>query len=291
MSTIRIKSFENGGSRYELQKYRDAANEFRRSYKVDSHPAVNAPDSTALLALYYAAMSSTYSGNETHDKADFEAAIADFDKLLAKGYEAEGDVYRLKFIDLYNLDRKPESLATLQEGISRFPGNEDLIDVMMRYYAENDGDPTSMIPLVEAAIAKSPDNPMLYQGLARVYDKLEQIDNSIETMKKAVTLAPDDFFSNYYLGLFIVKKGDAMNVELGQQTFTSRTESQAARERMMDVFRSSVAPLEKAHALNPEEDAAVELLKNVTFWLRDDEGMMQKYEKYNTLFKSMSGAE
>jgi tetratricopeptide (TPR) repeat protein len=288
MTTIRIKSFENGGSRYELQQYRDAATEFRRSFKAGSHPAVNAPDT---LALYYAAMSSAYSGNETQDKADFEASLADFDKLLAMGYEAEGDVYRLKFIDLYNLDRKPESLATLEEGISHFPGNEQLIDVMMRYYAENEGDPTSMIPLVEGAIAKNPNNPMLYQGLARVYDKLGQIDNSIITIKKAVALAPEDFLSNYYEGFFTIKKGDAMNAEMGKQTFTSRVESQAARERVMDVFRASVAPLEKAHAINPEEEVAVELLKNVTAWLRDDEGMQAKYEKYNALFKSMTGAE
>jgi hypothetical protein len=82
-----------------------------------------------------------------------------------------------------------------------------------------------------------------------------------------------------------------MNAELGKQVFTSRAESQAAREKVMEVFRSSIAPLEKALALNPEESAPVELLKNVTYWLRDDPGMQEKYDKYNALFKKMTGAE
>jgi tetratricopeptide (TPR) repeat protein len=286
MTAIRLKSFENGGSQYDVQNYKTAATEFRRAFLASSHPASPAIDT---LALYYAGMSGAYAGSNTQDPADFTASLADFDKLLAMGYESDGDVYRLKFLDLYQLDRKPESLQTLETGISRFPGNESLIDVAMRYYAENDGDPSSLIPLVEAAIAKNPNNPMLYQGLARVYDKLGQQDNSIATLEKAVALAPDDFLSNYLHGLFIVQKGDAMNAELGKTTFTSAAAFQQARGAMLDTFRSALAPLEKAHTINPQEIAAVELLKNLTFWLRDDEGMQAKWEHYDALFKSMSG--
>jgi tetratricopeptide (TPR) repeat protein len=287
MTAIRLKSFENGGSQYEMQNYGVAASEFRRAFLASSHPASPAIDT---LALYYAGMSGAYAGSSSKDPADFTASLADFDKLLAMGYEADGgDVYRLKFIDLYNLDRKAEALQTLETGIGRFPTSESLIDLAMRYYAENDGDASSMIPLVEAAIAKNPNNPMLYQGLARVYDKLGQQDNAIATMEKALALAPNDFLSNYLKGLFIVQKGDAMNAELGRTTFTSAAAFQQARGVMLDTFRSAIAPLEKAHAVNPQEIAPVELLKNLTFWLRDDEGMQAQWEKYDALFKSMSG--
>jgi tetratricopeptide (TPR) repeat protein len=288
MATVRLKSYENGGTQYTLGNYKAASNEFRRAFKVSTHATVPAIDT---LALYYAGMSGTYAASESQDPAEYTAALADFDKLLEMGYEADGDVYRLRFIDLYNLDRKPESLQSLETGISKYPGNEQLIDVMMRYYSENEGDPTSMIPLVEAAIAKNPNNSMLYQGLARVYDKLGQIDNSIATMQKAVQLAPEDFLSNYFEGLFVIKKAEAMNAELGKQTFTSSAAYQQARGGVLEVFRSAIAPLEKAHAINPQEIAAVELLKNLTFLLRDDEGMQARHDKYNEMFNTMNAPQ
>ncbi len=193
------------------------------------------------------------------------------------------------FVGLYNLDRREDALAALQKGLARYPANEDLIDMMMRYYAENDGDPSSIIPMVEEAIAKNPENPVLFQGLARVYEKLGQLDNAIETIKKAVALAPDDFLSLYLEGLFIVKKGDEMNVEVGKQSFTSRAQAQEAQSKVNDTFRQAIAPLEKAYAINPEEIATVELLKNITALLRDEPGMGEKFANYTDLFNSMSG--
>ncbi len=145
--------------------------------------------------------------------------------------------------------------------------------------------------MVEEAIAKNPENPVLFQGLARVYEKLGQLDNAIETIKKAVALAPDDFLSLYLEGLFIVKKGDEMNVEVGKQSFTSRAQAQEAQSKVNDTFRQAIAPLEKAYAINPEEIATVELLKNLSYRLREDEGVLAKYEKYNELYLSMGGGQ
>jgi tetratricopeptide (TPR) repeat protein len=270
MNNIRLKSFENGGSQYALGAYKNAATNFRRAYRASIHPSVNTPDS---LAIYYAGMSGSYG-------EDYAASLEDIDKSIALGYEAEGEVYRFKFIDLYNLDRKEESLEALKAGMARFPANENLIDMIMRYYAENEGDPTSLSPAVQDAIAKNPDNYSLYQGLARVYDKLGKADEAIEAIGHAVKLAPNDFLSSYLEGLFIVRKGDQMNDELNRQTFTSNAQYQQAFNLVLDVFRQAVAPLERAYGLNPEELATVELLKNLTFRLRDDEGMAEKYEKY-----------
>jgi tetratricopeptide (TPR) repeat protein len=285
MATIRIKSFENGAGLYTLGKPKIASTEFRRAFTASSHPAAPAIDT---MALYYAGMMGVYAGSDSKDPADFTAALADLDKAISMGYEENGDVYQFKFLALYNLERKAEALQALQIGIGKYPGSEKLIDLAMRYYAENDEDPTAIIPLVENAIAKNPNNPVLYQGLARVYDKLGQTDNAISTMEKAVALAPDDFLSNYFLGQFILQKGDEMNTELGNRNFTSRAESEAARAAVLGVFRRSVAPLEKAYGIDPTEVAAVELLKNVTFALRDEEGMQAKFEKYDALFKSMT---
>ena len=279
MRAIRLKSFENGTSLYAIGERRDAAREFRRAFMVSNHATSPEVDT---VAIYYAGMSGTYG-------EDHENAVRDLDKAIELGYENDGQTYYLKFLALYYLDRRPEALRALEAGISRFPGNEDLIDMMMRYYAENDGDASTMIPLVEDAISKNPNNPMLYQGLARIYDKLGQSDESIATIKKAVELDPENFLSNYLEGLFLVTKGDRMTTDLGKQPFTSTAAFQTALAATYDVFRSAIAPLEKAYSINPEEIGTVELLKNITVRLREEDGMQAKADKYTELLNSMTG--
>jgi tetratricopeptide (TPR) repeat protein len=277
MQRVYLRSFEAGGAFYSISDFTNAATNFRRAFKASSHPSSPAVDT---LSTFYAGMSAALGG-------DYENALVDLDKALAMGYEGDGEVYRMKFLSLYQLGRKEESLAVIQEGVAKYPTNEDLIDMMLRYYAENDGDASAMIPLVQDAIDKNPNNPNLYQGLAQIYDKLERIDDAVATIKKAVGVAPDNFLANYYEGLYLLKKGDKMNVYLGQQNITSAAQYQEALGAVTDVFRTALAPLEKAFALDPSEPSTVELLKNLTFRLREEEGMQAKYDKYNDLFNSM----
>ena len=279
MEGIHLKSFENGGALYSLGDYKAAAANFRRAYKATTHPTVPAVDT---IAIYYAGMSSAFG----EDNAN---ALADLDKALELGYEANGEVYRLKFLALYGLERKDEALEVIKTGIAKYPTNEDLIDMIMRYYAENGGDASSLIPMVQDAIDKHPENPNLYQGLAGIYEKLGQLDNAVATIKKAVAVAPDSFFANYYEGLYTIQKADAMANDLNKQQFTSNAQYQEALGVVTDVFRLAVAPLEKAYALDSTEPATVELLKSLTYRLRDDAGMQEKYDEYTKLLNSMLG--
>ena len=60
--------------------------------------------------------------------------------------------------------------------------------------------------------------------------------------------------------------------------------------KAFNVYAEAVPFLEKAHELDPNNVGTVELLKNVTFRIRELDGMMAKYEQYNALFKQMTGA-
>jgi hypothetical protein len=53
------------------------------------------------------------------------------------------------------------------------------------------------------------------------------------------------------------------------------------------VYAEAVPWFEKAHAIDPSNIGAVEYLKILSFRLRDMDGMMDKYNKYNELFKQM----
>ncbi|MDR2894290.1 MAG: tetratricopeptide repeat protein [Alistipes sp.] len=273
MGNIRVSSFEHGTALYSAQDFKNAADNFRRAFRASSHPASPAVDT---MAIYYAGMSAVYG-------EDWAASLADLEKALEMGYEAEGNTYRMMFVDLYQLDRRDDALRAIETGISRFPDNEQLLEMIMSYYAENEGDPSSLIPMVQEAISKHPENPRLYLGLARVYDKLGQSDEAITAIKKAVEFAPEDFLMNYFEGYFIVKKGDAMAAAFTSQPFTSREQSQQAQNDVNDVYRQAIVPLEKAYSLNPAELAPLELLKTLTFRFRDEPGMQEKNDKYNGL--------
>ena len=281
MDNIYNKSMENGGNYYSLNDYTTAAENFRRAYKAGIHPALAKADSLVSQAIFYAGMTGVFGG-------DYQTALGDLDKTLERGYDAGGETYRLKFLAMYNLGEKEKSVEILQNAVKMYPTNEDLIDMLMRYYAENEGDPSSLIPLVRGAIDNNPTNASLWQGLARVYDKLGQNDNAIEAIKKSVELTPNDFLASYLEGLFIVKKGDKMNDELGKMTITSRAQYQEALAAVNEVFASALPALERAYEIDPSEIATVELLKNLTYRLRDDAAFNEKYEKYNALFNSMN---
>ncbi len=279
IENIHNKSMENGAGYYSLNDYKTAAENFRRAYKASIHPTSAKTDT---LALFYAGMTAIFG-------SEYQTALADLDKALEMGYDAGGETYRLKFLALYNLGEKEKSVEVLKDAVKMFPTNEDLIDMLMRYYAENEGDPSSLIPLVRDAIDNNPTNASLWQGLARVYDKLGQHDEAIEAIKKSVELTPNDFLANYLEGFFIIKKGDKMNDELGKMTITSRAQYQDALAAVNEVFAQAMPALEKAYEIDPSEVATVELLKNLTYRLRDDAAFNEKYEKYNALFNSMSG--
>jgi tetratricopeptide (TPR) repeat protein len=278
MLNIQNRSLEKGSAYFNLQDYKAAADNFRMAYKASIHPSINMPDT---MSLYNAGFVGTLAG-------EYTTALEDLDGAISLGYENNGDAYYYKFYCLYQLDRKDEATKTLEEAIGKYPNNDSIIAALLDIYStEPDKDPTNLIPLVLNVIEQNPTNADLYVGLARVYDKLNQRDNAIEAARTAVTIAPDHFFGNYFLGLFFAKKGDDEDIKFRDATITSREQYQKDLAAVNAIYAEAIAPLEKAYEINPAEPSTVELLKNLTFRLRDAEGMTPKYEKYNELYKAI----
>lgn len=278
MQSIRGRGLEIGSAAFSLQNYKDAAKSFRLAYRASAHPSVNNPDT---LAIYNAGFLGTIA-------EDYAEALKDIDQALALGYESNGDTYYYKFHCLYQLGRKDEAVETLEYAITKYPSNDSIIAALLQVYSDDpQKDPTNLIPLVLDVIAKNPTNADLYIGLARVYDKLDQRDNSIEAVRKAAEVDPQNFLANYYIGYYLAKKGDDKDGELRNMTITSRTQYQKALADVNAIYADAVAPLERAYEITPEERATVELLKNLTFRLREDPEMNTKYEKYDAIYKAM----
>ena len=84
---------------------------------------------------------------------------------------------------------------------------------------------------------------------------------------------------------------DSMNDEINKKDYKSNAEFNEDQEKVKSVYRAAIPYLEKSYELNPKDLRNVELAKEVTFKLRDEEGMMPKYEKYNKAYQELKGAK
>lgn len=219
--------------------------------------------------------------------SEFEKGGRYLQEAVNLGHESNGDAYYFLFHSYFGQKDMAKAKQALITGITKYPGNTRIVDGLMGLYAETGDDPNEIIPYVAAAIKNDPNNADLYAGMGHIYNKMGNTDASIEQFQKALNLAPEDFGNNFNLGLMLIKKGEVMAEAARNATTTSQAEYNKMIDELNKTYAAALVPLEKAHALDPKDASSVEFLKNIYFRLRDEPGMMEKYEKYNELFKSM----
>ena len=143
----------------------------------------------------------------------------------------------------------------------------------------------------DKAIEDNPSNVDLWFGRGRIFYALKDYDQSIESFKKVVELKPDLFEGNYYLGVFYTIKGDALNKEMNEKQYSSQAVYDADLKVVNDVYKEAVPWFEKAHQIKPDDVDTLEFLKSICFRLRDEAGIMEKYNTYNALYKQVKGIE
>jgi tetratricopeptide (TPR) repeat protein len=89
----------------------------------------------------------------------------------------------------------------LREYTSRQISGSVLVTVL--YTSEEGvGDPADLVGMIDKSLESDPDNVDLWFGRGRVFYKLKNYDETINSFKKVVELKPDLYEGNYYLGLF-----------------------------------------------------------------------------------------
>jgi len=268
---------QDGGNYFMALRYKEAGDDFAKAYDLLENPIVNKMDTTAAFnaGIFYAISEESALG------------IKYLEEAVKYNYDSNGDAYFYLFHCYYALKQNDKAQETLEKGISKYPGNSQIVEAMLGFYAETGQDPESILPSVEQAIKNDPKNPSLYVGLGNIYDKIGDVDKSVDTFRQAVEVGPNDFYANFNLGLSLTKKGDEQTAVLNQTTFTSSAAYQEELAKVNENYKAALPYLEKAHGLQPNTAIVVELLKNVSFRFRDQPGMMEKYEKYNALYQAM----
>ncbi len=217
-----------------LSDYVRGAEAYISVYEIQSHEAINNADP---MMLYYAGYMYTIGAND--DPALYTAGVEVLNRAVEAGYpEAEladteiedkekGNIYYYlyhcyygqKDADSANILKAKEALM---KGVEVFPKNQRILDALTQLYTteEGIGDPSELIVMIDTAIEADPSNADLWFGRGRIYFSLQDYDNCIDSFIEVARIAPDLFDGHFYLGLFYIYKGDALNDEISNKSYT-----------------------------------------------------------------------
>ena len=246
--------------------------------------------------LYYAGYLYVVDGAENPDSYAKGAEV--LSKALEAGYsDADGFVYYYLFHAYYGQKDSSVRVANMQrakqvlmEGMAKYPANTRIIEGLITIYTDPEnpvGDPQELVAMVDDAVAKNPQNKDLWNGRAIMFNSMKNYDEAIKSFEKVVELDPKDAQAAFNLGLLHIYKGDALNDEISKRDYKSNADWKADQQRVIDCYKAAVPVLEAAYELNPNSLPTVETLKVLTFRLRDEDGMMAKYEKYNKALEAL----
>lgn len=285
---------QNGNVYMKAAKYVDAAHAYAQAYKVQESPAFAGVKDPSYL--YYAGYLYTIDG--ATNNASYVKGAEMLSKALEAGYtDPDGNIYYYLYHCYYGQTDSSVRLANLQrakdllmEGLAKFPKNDRIVEGLINVYTSDSqvGDPTELIKMVDGALERDPKNKDMWFGRGRIFYSMKNYDESIASFKKVVELDPNDAQSTYFLGYFYIAKGDALNDEINKRDYKSMAAYNEDQKGVNAIYMEAIPYLEKAYELNPNDFATVETLKVLCFRLRDEAGVMEKYEKYNKIYEEMN---
>ncbi len=281
-----------GNTLNQVGQYKKAADAFVQAFEAQQCPAVGKAEP---MFLYNAGMLLTIDGSQ--NPASFAAGAEQLNKALDLGYaDDQGNIYYYLFHCYYGQREADKAFVlkgkdALLAGIEKFPKNERILEGLMQLYTaeEGVGDPADLVAMIDKSLAEQPDNVDLWFGRGRVFYALKNFDESIASFKKVTELKPDLYEGQYYLGVFYTLKGDALNKEFNARPYSSQAAYDADLKAVNAVYMEALPCFEKALALKPNDPDTLEFLKSLCFRLRDEPGMMPKYEQYNAQWKAVTG--
>ena len=296
LSTLINHYSELGGVSLEITEYKTAIDAYMKAVGLQEHPAIGKADARY---YFFAGQLAAFLG------AKDVQYFVDGEKYLTKANELgysddQGNLYYFLFHCYYgqratNKEFLIKAKNALVEGIEKYPRNERIMEGLIQLYTSEEGvgDPADLVVRIDKMVTEKPDNIDLWFARGQIFFKLKNFDECIYSFLKINDLKPNDYDTNFYLGYFYMAKGDEVNREFNSRLdgITSQDEYQAGLNAVNAAYMKSLPWLEKAMELKPESVDCAEYLKVLCFRLRNEEGMMDKYNKYNALFKKLKGIQ
>ena len=287
---------ELGAACLNTQNYKEAIDAYVKAIELQSSPAIRKVDPNY---YFFAGQLAAYLGTENVQY------FVDGEKYLSQAKDLgftdeQGNLFYFLFHCYYGQrDADKENIVKakniLLEGIEKFPQNERIMEGLIQLYTSKDnvGDPAELVGRLDKMLSEKPDNADLWFARGQIFFKLKNFDECINSFLRVKQLRPDSYEANFYLGYFYIAKGDEVNREFNKRldSISSQEEYQAGLKEVNAAYMKSLPWLEKAMDLKPESVDCAEYLKVLCFRLRNEDGIMDKYNKYNALYKKLKGIQ
>ena len=287
---------ELGSVSLDVSEYKTAIDAYMKAVGLQQNPAIGKEDSRY---YFFAGQLAAFLGAQ--DAKYFADGEKYLNKALELGYKDEqGNLYYFLFHCYYgqraeNKENLVKAKNALLEGIEKYPRNERIMEGLIQLYTSEEGvgNPADLVERIDKMLAEKQDNADLWFARGQVFFMLKNYDECIASFLKINDLKPNDYDTNFYLGYFYMAKGDEVNRAFNSRldSINSQEEYQAGLKEVNAAYMKSLPWLEKAMELKPESVDCAEYLKVLCFRLRNEDGIMDKYNKYNALYKKLKGIQ
>jgi tetratricopeptide (TPR) repeat protein len=214
-----------------------------------------------------------------YKSSNWDKAIKYFSEDLKYGYNVGSTVDLIKTA---YLEKKDTAAAekVLQETFAKHPSNNDVIVSLTNYYIKTNKTEEA-IKYLKMAIQQEPNNPSFHCALGNLYEKLDRQDEAIASYQKAIDSDKDYHDAYYYLGYYYIVLGDKHN-EIARNIPAKEVE-QYNKEIGVAInwYGKAVDMMEMCRKLKPDDNNAIEFLKNLYYRLNKKE----QYEEMKKLLE------
>ena len=287
---------ELGAASLNTQNYKEAIDAYVKAIDLQSSPAIRKVDPNY---YFFAGQLAAYLGTENVQY------FIDGEKYLTQAKDLgftdeQGNLYYFLFHCYYGQrEADKENIIKakniLLEGIEKYPQNERIMEGLIQLYTSKDnvGNPAELVGRLDKMLSEKPENADLWFARGQIFFKLKNFDECINSFLKVNELRPNDYDANFYLGYFYIAKGDEVNRNFNKRldSISSQEEYQAGLKEVSKAYMKALPYFEKAMEIRPDAVDCAEYLKQLCFRLRDEEGVMDKYNKYNAIYKKLKGIQ
>lgn len=256
INSITSNYFNKGAIAYENGDYKKAMECYMTAYI--SNAIIGQKDNEALLI---AAQIAIYNAKE------YEAAIEICNQLMADQYESP-KVYQYLAVANGQLEKNDEMLKYINEGRTKFPEDESLINEQINAYLKLKRE-AEIIDQIKEMAEKNKDNSVYCLIIGTIYSnpesELYNVDSALVYYKKAIEINPNDENAYINIGSMYIDKSAALYNAANELGFDM--ESQKKYDKMVAEAKSydeqALPYVEKAYELVPSDEAIKQALRTL----------------------------
>ncbi len=155
-----------------------------------------------------------------------------------------------------------KAVATLKEGVAKYPNNEGLMGNLINYYIRAKKIDEA-IKYLDEAIAKNPKDVQLQLVKGNTLMQAKEFDKSISAFNAVIANDPNNFEAYSGIGAVYVMKGQDLYNEAGKIPVKQKAKYDAAVKTAKAEFQKAVEPLEKAHSIDAKNFSNLQMLRSV----------------------------